>query len=45
MTFVRLLGLWTAVSLPASLLVGVLLHAGKAGQPVAAPVVADRSDR
>ena len=45
MTLVRLLGLWTAVSVPASLLIGVFLHAGQAGQPVAAPVPANRAGR
>jgi hypothetical protein len=45
MRLIQLLGLWTAVSLPASLLIGVFLHAGQAGRPVAAPVVADRSGR
>jgi hypothetical protein len=45
MRLVQLLGLWTAASLPVSVLVGVFLHAGQAGRPVAAPVVADRPAR
>jgi hypothetical protein len=45
MRFVQLLGLWTAISVPASMLVAVFLHAGQAGRPEPAPVVTDPTAR